>query len=169
MNFKIHFQQAFDELNETGQLTLQQTGYENMNLVDEVVSRVANEVQAQLNSIQESVTPAPAPTLTSNNSTAQHITIDTLIQQQQEILRIFTSSGKDRGNRGNRGSRGRSTVHTGPREGQSIRPLPAWCNKYCWKHGKSSHHSANCNNKAPGHRDDATFENKMGGSTYGCE
>ena len=80
MNFKIHFQQAFDELNETGQLTLQQTGYRNVNLVDEVVSRVANEVQAQLNSIQETVNPTPAPTLTSNNSTAQHITTDTLIQ-----------------------------------------------------------------------------------------
>ena len=48
MNFKIYFQQAFDELNETGQFTLQQTGYGNVNLVDKVVSRVANEVQAQL-------------------------------------------------------------------------------------------------------------------------
>ena len=91
MNFKTHFQQAFDELNETGQLTLQQTGYRNVNLVDEVVSRVANEVQAQLNSIQETVNPTPAPTLTSNNSTAQHITTDTLIQQllQQQAINII--------------------------------------------------------------------------------
>ena len=37
-------------------------------------------------------------------------------------------------------------------------------NKYCWTHGGCSHTSAECKAKANGHKDEATFENKMGGS-----
>jgi hypothetical protein len=39
---------------------------------------------------------------------------------------------------------------------------------YCWTHGSSNnrrHTSATCKNKAPGHRDDATAANPLGGST----
>jgi uncharacterized phage-associated protein len=39
---------------------------------------------------------------------------------------------------------------------------------YCWTHGTSNnrrHTSATCQNKAPGHRDDATATNTLGGST----
>ncbi|EEC45165.1 predicted protein [Phaeodactylum tricornutum CCAP 1055/1] len=39
---------------------------------------------------------------------------------------------------------------------------------YCWTHGTSKnrrHTSATCKNKAPGHRDDATATNTLGGST----
>ena len=40
--------------------------------------------------------------------------------------------------------------------------------KYCWSHGACSHTSATCNNKKDGHKNDATFEDKKGGSTYYC-
>ena len=36
--------------------------------------------------------------------------------------------------------------------------------KYCWTHGGCAHNSADCTAKAPGHRDTATFSNKIGGS-----
>jgi hypothetical protein len=39
---------------------------------------------------------------------------------------------------------------------------------YCWTHGSSNnrrHTSATCKNKAPGHRDNATAANPLGGST----
>ena len=38
---------------------------------------------------------------------------------------------------------------------------------YCWTHGSSiniKHTSSTCKNKAEGHQDNATTENKMGGS-----
>ena len=35
--------------------------------------------------------------------------------------------------------------------------------KYCWSHGACAHSSADCNNKKSGHKDEATFANKMGG------
>lgn len=40
---------------------------------------------------------------------------------------------------------------------------------YCWSHGTSrntSHTSATCRNKQPGHQDTATLSNPMGGSTF---
>ena len=41
--------------------------------------------------------------------------------------------------------------------------------KYCWSHGACAHSSADCNNKKRGHQNDATFNNKMGGSTRFCK
>eukprot|EP00957_Ditylum_brightwellii_P097825 7449294-Ditylum_brightwellii.AAC.1 len=37
--------------------------------------------------------------------------------------------------------------------------------KYCWTcRVQTYHHGKNCNNKAEGHKDDATLDNRMGGS-----
>ena len=36
---------------------------------------------------------------------------------------------------------------------------------YCWRHGACNHKSRDCRDKAEGHQDDATFANRMGGST----
>lgn len=41
--------------------------------------------------------------------------------------------------------------------------------KYCWTHGACNHNSKNCHHKNAGHQNEATFENKMGGSTYYCQ
>ena len=40
--------------------------------------------------------------------------------------------------------------------------------KYCWTHGACGHGSSECRNKAEGHQDTATFQNKMNGSTSHC-
>ena len=43
---------------------------------------------------------------------------------------------------------------------------------YCWTHGRTrnnSHTSKTCRNKAKGHNDDATLENRLGGSNRYCE
>ena len=40
--------------------------------------------------------------------------------------------------------------------------------KYCWSCGAWHHTSKNCKFKKPGHKDDTTFTNKMGGSTLYC-
>lgn len=37
--------------------------------------------------------------------------------------------------------------------------------EYCWTHGACNHKSAECRNKAEGHKDEATKDNRMGGST----
>jgi hypothetical protein len=40
--------------------------------------------------------------------------------------------------------------------------------KYCWTHGGCGQTSATCNTKLPGHQDNATFQNKVGGNTNNC-
>ena len=41
--------------------------------------------------------------------------------------------------------------------------------KYCWTHGLCNHISKERKNKREGHKDDATFKNRMGGSSKGIK
>ena len=41
-------------------------------------------------------------------------------------------------------------------------------NMYCWTHGGCAHAGSTCNDKAPGHKNGATFDNKMDGSKAFC-
>ena len=40
--------------------------------------------------------------------------------------------------------------------------------RYCWTHGCGNHWSDKCRNPKPGHKAEATFRNRMGGSNKGC-
>ena len=40
--------------------------------------------------------------------------------------------------------------------------------RYCWTHGCGSHWSNRCRNPKAGHKNEATFRNRMGGSNKGC-
>ena len=40
--------------------------------------------------------------------------------------------------------------------------------KYCWTHGACAHGSNECKSPTDGHKSEATFENKMGGSSAYC-
>ena len=40
---------------------------------------------------------------------------------------------------------------------------------YCWIYEAQNHHSKDCRQKKDDHKDDATFDNKIGGSTYNCK
>ena len=72
--------------------------------------------------------------------------------------------GRGRGNRGGRGrgrgGRGRGTTGQ-PRQRTNV-------SQYCWSHGACGHPSWFCENPQPGHQYQATFENKLNGSTYYC-
>ena len=41
--------------------------------------------------------------------------------------------------------------------------------KYCWTHGLWNHTSQECGVRKEGHQEDATMDNKMGGSEKGCK
>ena len=40
---------------------------------------------------------------------------------------------------------------------------------YCWTHGAGNHKSCDCRNKKEGHKDNATFDNRMGGNNAYCK
>ena len=43
-------------------------------------------------------------------------------------------------------------------------PHNQYQSQYCWTHGLCHHASKDCCTKAEGHKDDATLDNRMGGS-----
>ena len=53
--------------------------------------------------------------------------------------------------------------------GKTINPRTGkkW-KRYCWSCGCCPHSSKYCPNKLPGHRDDASFKNRLGGSNKDC-
>ena len=69
--------------------------------------------------------------------------------------------GQGRGNGGGRGRGGR-----GNPQGRGLRKRNT--KFYCWTHGACAHTSKFCNYPTDGHKIDATFTNKMGGSTRFC-
>ena len=80
-----------------------------------------------------------------------------MVQMQQNMMLVFqpaTSPGSTR------------PRATRPRRNQT---LPNGRNpnqqKYCHTHGACNHASPECYSTAEGHKDEATFENRMGGST----
>ena len=53
-----------------------------------------------------------------------------------------------------------------PKDGGKLRTN---ISKYCWTHGACAHSSNACPNTARGHQNDATFQDKKGGSLARCE
>ncbi len=178
---KAHFRQARKDLKETSGTTIESSQLnENANLVQQVAE-----------GLQQALLPAdgaPDPTsevlqqvvnsATANTSTQQQLLqqiaslqqavtqmqfqLNTNAQQQQAVL--TDHSGRGGAGRGGGGYQGRGR---GAGRGGAIR-YPRRYNVYCWSHGGCGHHGRSCRDKQPGHQDDATFENKMGGSTANC-
>ena len=82
--------------------------------------------------------------------------MDTRFKDQERYLKDITNGGGygGRNGGGNGGGGYRKRKNT---------------SKYCWTHGACAHSSKECSNKKAGHKDGATFSNKLGGSTRFCE
>ena len=62
----------------------------------------------------------------------------------------------------------RITVKPGFKTPDDFRGRRWKTHKYCWTHGACGHGSSDCVQKAEGHKDEATFQNRMGGSNACC-
>jgi hypothetical protein len=170
-NFKEHFRIAYLELKETGELTLTEAGYGTgtANLVNEIISRMHSELDHRANIIHDPhVAPDPPATAEANAATnTDKPLLEQILAQNQALLRCLEcNSNTSNQNRSNTSRPPRTS--TGPRQGNPRTPLAAHYNKYCWSHGRCNHVGSECKSKAPGHKDTATMEDKMGGSNYAC-
>ena len=154
--FKTTFRQAQTELRETGDLEVNQTEFHSANLIEEIV----NGVQRALEPATEEAAYAEQQAMQhmANATTQQQVLPDlmnqmmTMMKQMQDMqTQMLTNNNRTTGNnsKGNRRRRNKS--------------------KYCWSHGACAHDSKSCQAKKEGHQDDATFNNKMNGSTAYCE
>jgi hypothetical protein len=155
--FKIHFHTARNKLQETGELTMEDAGYHQANLIEAIASRVAKLQPA-------TPSPSPPPAAPINDSI-----LPTIVPQMEQMQQMMAAMQTTTDNRQPATTpQEQRPQPTEPRTGEPNRPLPPWATKYCWTHGKCAHASARCNNQAPGHQSNATMENKQTGSTYGC-
>jgi hypothetical protein len=84
--------------------------------------------------------------------------VSAILQNQGQGQMANNSTGQSRGNRN----------QTGPATATTNSPARVWkqWNKYCHTCGvHCGHDSTSCIRKKPGHKDEATWENKMGGNT----
>ena len=170
-NFKTHFHEAQLQLKKIRGPTMQQVGYHHANiLAQEISSQIQQQMEerdTQLLSILQSL-PSLTDTSSSSDSdstppplpptqAANYITAD---QTQLEILKILQELKADlkSSNRRFRRNPNRKVPD------DQTKPKRFSTKHYCWTCGAWSHPSNKCRNKAEGHQDLATFDNKMGGS-----
>ena len=167
LNFKLHFSLAHRKLKKVRGTTVRNTTFHQVNQIaaklSDDIATMKVDVLSRLNNWNDRHHPSSPvfvsqETLHADGANTMNATVDSnaellrLIQQlQSQVNDLSTQS------------------HLSPPSAR--RPLRPRRNigKYCWTHGACSHDGKDCKNKAPGHRDDATFSNKLGGSTYYCQ
>ena len=146
-SFKTHFREAQKSLRRTGALTIKDT-LNHTKIIDLVQQGVQQALEHQQSSnitapTQPTFVPAleevsqPSNTLSANSMTSD-ITMQTL-QQNMEMI----SNNK-------------------PKKSRKRNPF---LTKYCHTHGLCKHDSPDCRTPAEGHKNEATLQNHMGGST----
>ena len=118
----------------------------------------ANAYIAQLETLQQAniahqVTPAPSALLASTPDPMQEsiAKITALQLEVQACKAVNDTSHSDHGN----------NKKKKVKKERSER-------KYCWTHGACAHNGSECNYPKEGHKKDATFSNRMEGSTKDC-
>jgi translation initiation factor 2B subunit (eIF-2B alpha/beta/delta family) len=160
--FKEHFETEHRELKSVRGKTMQSTAFHQANFI---ATRVLEEVQSVQNLVTEAMerlppaqdkenVPPPQPVANAAVSTdAVQLQMLELIKNLQDEVKSMKKSNRNSNN--NYSASGQQRKRTN-------------VSKYCWSHGACTHSSKECNRKKTGHQDDATFKNKMGGSTYYC-
>ena len=159
-NFKTHFRQAHQELKEAGDLQIRNTQFNSANLVQEVIDGV----QSALAPPEASNDPTPDVIDQMANAAAQQ---QLMPQMMQQMVQLMQQMAVIQQNMNMNSSRTSSLSSSSTSNSRNTRQRTN-TQHYCWSHGACAHTSSNCRSKCPGHQDNASFNNKMGGSTAYC-
>ena len=178
INFKTHFNAAYRELKLIRGPTMRNTAFHQAHQVAHDLSRdfthTRDEIMAAMNTVtmmQDKSnayyddTTETSPPVTDKPASSMNATIN------QNVLLALKQLLKDelqqqlKSNQGDR----RNDYGNGGRKNNTRKRQRRNVSKYCWTHGACSHEGKDCENKNSGHKDDATFQNKKGGSTYFCK
>ena len=181
LDMVIHMRDEHQALREVGALTihdsqvnqalmLQQLSTQQEQLAETIKSDISDQLKSSLMetlnllkdpTLQQPVQEINTLSTESANSVSTGITMDS-------ILSLFKNLEKKVDNLNTPGNNG-NTLTAPPSINQDINPKSGkpW-RRYCWTCGCCTHWSKNCVIKAPGHKDNATFKNRMGGSDKNC-
>lgn len=147
-NLKEHFQEEQILLRKIRGKSMKNTSFQNQ------VNFLSDQYKTDLTEIQKAL--ASIVTQPSENEVTESSSKLDLILQELQTMKTEVNNLKNR-----------TATKKQAYEDQGKR---RWViSKYCHTCGASNHKSDKCKNKATGHKDDATFENKMGGSTLFCK
>ena len=180
-NFKTHFVTAQTELKKVRGATMRSTNFHQANQVtqlqaelnqmrDEIVTgmnTLAAAHQADMDEIIAHPTPPVPPVAQANATTDVNAEVLQVLRMMQSQMANWNSpnnhqDGRDRNRVQGQRNGGRGTGTPRFRARRNI-------NHYCWTHGACAHDGSQCTNTNTGHKRDATFEDKKGGSTYYCD
>jgi len=168
-NFKNHFRIAQDELREVGDLELRDTPYHSTNMIQEVLDGVQQALGASPDD------QLPPPMIHEANAATQNQMMPQMMHQMMQMMRQMQAVQLNLTNNSNGGNDSSNNVANNNNNnsqrrnntnGRSRGRLNT--SKYCWSHGACAHDSSTCRDQKEGHKAEATFSNKMGGSTAYC-
>ena len=191
-SFKTHFRNAQTELKEIRGPTMQQAGYHHANMLASQMRVDLNNQQADMLALMQGIVvqdQPPAQEVMEDNTPVQQVAnaavVDNVQLQMLQILQTMQAAQQQMQQQGNQngasnqqanggGNRNRNQNGGGRQRVNRRTPDNATFNRrdtsaYCHTHGACNHTSMDCNKKAPGHKNTATLENRMGGSNAFCQ
>lgn len=157
-HFKTHFRQAHQELKEAGDLTVRESQFHSANIVQEVIEGVQSVLQTPEAGLYDSSETIHHMA----NSAAQAQMMPQLLNQMAQLMQQMTTIQQQMNSQSSSNNSYSSSSTSRQRRNRTN------TSHYCWSHGACAHSSARCRSKKEGHKDEATFANKMGGSTAYC-
>ena len=166
--FKKHMREEHHALKRVGALTIQDSSMYQANMLQQVISQQDALQENLQNTIDDQVKASLAAALsayTSGDDTSvesepsvQEVNNVTVPDTTRELLKLIESLTKKV-----------DQLSTQPKSMKKINPRTGKPYKrYCWSCGCCDHWGRHCTDKKPGHKDDATFQNRMGGSNKFC-
>ena len=120
--FKTDFWEAHLELTKTGESTLEEAGYEEANIVEDIVSRLSVKFQHQENMVNRYPPQYTGPTISGTAELLQQV-----LDQNQELMWLLSAKY---GKSGRKNTSRPPTLSTGPFQGQPFHPMPTYFDKY---------------------------------------
>jgi hypothetical protein len=183
INFKTHFRQAHQEFRETTDVTLEESDLQrnNAHLVQQVVDGMQQAMMINDNTNDESAETILQMANSANRASETQQQLQMQLQQMQQAMGLLQAQVANQGYNGYPPQGGPNTPGYPPgyqgrgrgrgrggRDGRGNNFRQRNSSIYCWTHGGCGHASAVCMSKLDGHQDNATFQNKLGGSTRNC-
>lgn len=168
--FKDHFTEAQQTLKDIRGPTMAQAGFHHANLLASEIRTELQHNQEKMFAIMQENQHTENYDLTHENH-QQTANAVTSLSVQTETLKVLTELQKQLLNltnevKSNKGGPPKREYKKTPDDASFSRTNIEF---YCWTHGASNHNSNVCSRQAPGHKKDATRDNKMGGSKAFCK
>ena len=148
----------------TSNLTVQQSSFHQANLVQQVVDGIQNMLHANLQQPPDQLPELEEHCTHQANAVTNNDILPSLVQQMAPMQSMMLQLQTQLQNQQN----------TCNAQAPSPAPAPAprqkqIRDKYCWMHGAGTHDGYGCTRPAVGHKKEATFKNKMGGTQKHCK